>query len=1336
MTEYTFASWERTGAAGSLTDVDDLGRTTPVRGSLAAAASVNGRPERSVPVHLYGPGDVRGLDPRQIVRMYPLPGTPDAETTTFPMVEFDRTDLPWMFTPLTAAPGGALRPWLALVCVPAERARPRREPGRPLPVLRVPGSELPDPQRLHLWAHVQTLTGHENDPRASLSRLLAPRKLLPHTTYVVCLVPAFEAGRRAGHNETGGDLSPAWTAATDADLPVYHSWTFATGEAGDFESLVDRLRARPVDTAGRRPMDIGKPSPQGQGPGPVVQEVESALCSPALAPRAPWPVDERSTRWQQALGGLLDSAHADDGDEDPEVGPPLYARFHALATGAAPGSAGWLDTLNLDPRWRVAAGLGTRAVQREQEQLMASAWSQLADVQAVNRFLDLAMLARLVGARLHARHVGPLTTDEFLHLTTPLRNRTALGPATLAGAVHASILPTAMATTTFRRAVRPMGPLSRRVAVATGQGARAAAPGPFFASTLTTLAASRTGLAVTPPAPDGTVAFAVAPEHVVGADRLSAVQAALGVSGLATPAWKALAAEALRRADARDLTTAQLTAAPKLQLAALDSVFRLGTVREITVPTAFLAATTLTPKGTLRFPSGREAPGQSLTAAGGTAAGNLKGMWSGHWDPISAGGGWNGTAHGTFGHGTATGAWQGAFTGKWDADPVGTHGGGWRVVCTGTWRSAGDAGTWQGVASGVWDDPQDASTGSFNGIWRSTTAHGTLHANCPGMWDWDETGTAGDWRVDCTGGWERVTGTPSPGDETWTPQRLPEILAGWQTGGGLPLGSVFGQESLPDLADALPAPSVLGITPDDTHGMATGAREEAFRPADVPPAPPRDPFPAPQVHTAVAGQIHPDTTVDAVIASRVERPAASGEGTTPVQWAPTFTDAMWRPLAEQSTEWMLAGLDKVPADSAALAVTNPAFVAAYMAGLNHEFARELRWREYPTDQRGTCFASFWGAGPDMPPLHLWPTGSPLGSHLTTPADRVVLLLRTALLRRYPGALIYAAPLLPGVQEPDDSRARQPVFRGGLDPDTAFLGFDLRLGEILGTPWCFVIAEQPTEPRFGLDDPPEAPQWGRPYEPPPETDPPTTADDWNNLDWAHLFDSFEQFRDATHAPGVRRPSVAVGDLVWGDSAAGTARQCFQQPVRVVMPAERLLSPVPPPTTTDFVHWTSADPSGAVGTLHGRQVTLAGPMGTAFFLHDDYPGFAAAEFTPGPTATGMVEIQGGPGHSFTLDFGATLHDPVLHLGSLASVVTFAPGTAVVRVSGDTGFQVAGNVVTGVLADLHGAAGLTDSNGSVRLAGAFGTLTFTVVPNFADGSTPDGVFLQVGATRSDGG
>ena len=71
-----------------------------------------------------------------------------------------------------------------------------------------------------------------------------------------------------------------------------------------------------------------------------------------------------------------------------------------------------------------------------------------------------------------------------------------------------------------------------------------------------------------------------------------------------------------------------------------------------------------------------------------------------------------------------------------------------------------------------------------------------------------------------------------------------------------------------------------------------------------------------------------------------------------------------------------------------------------MVGLNHEFARELLWREYPTDQRGSYFRQFWDVAQllnaerlarrtrcasscyDIPRAHRWPTDSASASTTT------------------------------------------------------------------------------------------------------------------------------------------------------------------------------------------------------------------------------------------------------------------------------------------------------------------------------------------------------------------
>ena len=96
-------------------------------------------------------------------------------------------------------------------------------------------------------------------------------------------------------------------------------------------------------------------------------------------------------------------------------------------------------------------------------------------------------------------------------------------------------------------------------------------------------------------------------------------------------------------------------------------------------------------------------------------------------------------------------------------------------------------------------------------------------------------------------------------------------------------------------------------------------------------------------------------------------------------------------------------------DTVTLLETNPEFVAALLVGLNHEFNRELLWREFPTDQRGTSFARFWpSAGADVDEIARWPLDAPLGSQLRAGGESsLALLVRGELLRRFPGTALLA-----------------------------------------------------------------------------------------------------------------------------------------------------------------------------------------------------------------------------------------------------------------------------------------------------------------------------------------
>src|SRR4029450_6614293 len=66
------------------------------------------------------------------------------------------------------------------------------------------------------------------------------------------------------------------------------------------------------------------------------------------------------------------------------LSPPLYGRWHAAVSTVEGGSPAWLRRLNLDPRYRAVAALGTRIVQEHQEDLMAAAWRQVGGIEAGN----------------------------------------------------------------------------------------------------------------------------------------------------------------------------------------------------------------------------------------------------------------------------------------------------------------------------------------------------------------------------------------------------------------------------------------------------------------------------------------------------------------------------------------------------------------------------------------------------------------------------------------------------------------------------------------------------------------------------------------------------------------------------------------------------------------------------------------------------------------------------------------------------------------------------------------------------------------------------------------
>ncbi|WP_339711914.1 hypothetical protein [uncultured Kriegella sp.] len=461
-------------------------------------------------VKILGPGDVIGVSDRAIVTIEPKKGVHNYESNGLPYIEFYEEDFPWRYTPASPANSGQnsrrLRPWLALVVLKAGEYTVT-EAKQGLASVKIDENQieaaLHDEKNTWAWAHVhmnhkmaattaearvnEVTSELESEPDEGVSRLLCPRKLLKETNYEAFLIPAFETGRLAGLGEdpAGVDAQkPSWKKGSIHDgvprpfeFPVYFRWKFSTGRFGDFESLVAMLK--PVITKpelGKRAMDIQSP---GFGLNGVAQSktlgMEGALKPPSFEPD-PWPATNTGgdATFKEKLREVLNLSH-DMQDEatpvdatpnpffnanigkDPIVTPPLYGQWHALVNHlAATGGRKWLRSLNLDPRNRGAAGLGTKSVQKHQEKLMHKAWLQVGEINAANQKIREAQLAKRINKCVFVKHLSRANADFLVNKTAAMHGILKLGsPQTLKQNILKSRVPLAANSAAFQRVVRP-----------------------------------------------------------------------------------------------------------------------------------------------------------------------------------------------------------------------------------------------------------------------------------------------------------------------------------------------------------------------------------------------------------------------------------------------------------------------------------------------------------------------------------------------------------------------------------------------------------------------------------------------------------------------------------------------------------------------------------------------------------------------------------------------------------------------------------------------------------------------------------------------------------------
>ena len=167
--------------------------------------------------------------------------------------------------------------------------------------------------------------------------------------------------------------------------------------------------------------------PPTEPPNADPDRCSKARCSRSTHRALPFP-DAATTPWQQTLQSILNAANARATPRQCRAGArdrrSTAAGCAAARRSARRRRATWLDELNLDPRERVVAALGTRVIQEQQEELMAEAWEQAGEMAQVNQRLRQMQLSLAITSRLHARHVARIDDDDTLwRFASPAQSR-------------------------------------------------------------------------------------------------------------------------------------------------------------------------------------------------------------------------------------------------------------------------------------------------------------------------------------------------------------------------------------------------------------------------------------------------------------------------------------------------------------------------------------------------------------------------------------------------------------------------------------------------------------------------------------------------------------------------------------------------------------------------------------------------------------------------------------------------------------------------------------------------------------------------------------------------
>lgn len=169
----------------------------------------------------------------------------------------------------------------------------------------------------------------------------------------------------------------------------------------------------------------------------------------------------------------------------------------------------------------------------------------------------------------------------------------------------------------------------------------------------------------------------------------------------------------------------------------------------------------------------------------------------------------------------------------------------------------------------------------------------------------------------------------------------------------------------------------------------------------------------------------------------------------PVMVHPDFLDPTYFYLRELSVDYILPASGKLAKNSISCFYSNQTFEEAFLLGMNTEMGRELMWREYPTDQRGSYFRKFWDQSElpkkeelkskyyDIEDIDKW-KGKLGSNHRSGKSPMLVFAIKGDLMLTYPDTEVFLQQIVNRGNRPSPIQKKE--MSAWLTSDTYLVGF--------------------------------------------------------------------------------------------------------------------------------------------------------------------------------------------------------------------------------------------------------------------------------------------------------